>query len=266
MTWRMLQKRRVANSTRNGCSNVDKVFCCLKKEIKCLKENTAWKSYVEKTATNWQEFCLTEFKIQPCPTHLLKTMSQKKKNPAFVKFFRRQIWLTCQQFLTVPQFQEHTIWESNVNNLVSQECYGNIRRCLSWTCYLKQLWSFISEELLKPAPLRQREAAWPTQLIKIIPVRTELLQLLQFIQKKQSRGSIWWFESLWRAQALIVLLFRRCISSHHHSWQRSITRGHHCTVNTLKPPPTSKSSLSSQTNAENRWDKGRDFPKSSVFI
>lgn len=54
--------------------------------------------------------------------------------------------------------------------------------------------------------------------------------------------------SHWRAQALIVLLCRRCIGSHHHSWQYSITRGHHCTVNTeSNPAPTSEHSLSSQT-------------------
>lgn len=36
ITWRMLQKSRVAKSTRNGCSNVGKVFCCLKKKKKKL--------------------------------------------------------------------------------------------------------------------------------------------------------------------------------------------------------------------------------------
>lgn len=42
ITWRMLQKRRVAKSTRNGCSNVGKVFCCLEKK-KSFKENRAKK-------------------------------------------------------------------------------------------------------------------------------------------------------------------------------------------------------------------------------
>lgn len=102
ITWRMLQKRRVAKSTRNGCSNVGKVFCCLKK--KSFKENRAKKSFLEKTATNWQEFCLTEFKIQPCSLSIYWKI-MLPKIPAFVKFFRRQIWLTPQQFLTVLQFQ-----------------------------------------------------------------------------------------------------------------------------------------------------------------
>lgn len=86
ITWRMLQKSRVAKSTRNGCSNVGKVFCCLKKK-KSFKENRARKSFLEKTATNWQEFCLTEFKIQPCSAYLLK--GNVTKESSFCEIFQK---------------------------------------------------------------------------------------------------------------------------------------------------------------------------------
>lgn len=86
ITWRMLQKSRVAKPTRNGCSNVGKVFCCLKKK-KSFKENRARKSFLEKTATNWQEFCLTEFKIQPCSAYLLK--GNVTKESSFCEIFQK---------------------------------------------------------------------------------------------------------------------------------------------------------------------------------
>lgn len=102
ITWRMLQKSRVAKSTRNGCSNVGKVFCCLKK--KSFKENRARKSFLAgKLPQTGKSFAWQNSKYSPAQPIYWKAMLQK--NPAFGKFSRRQIWLTCQQFLTVLQFQ-----------------------------------------------------------------------------------------------------------------------------------------------------------------
>lgn len=68
----------------------------------------------------------------------------------------------------------------------------------------------------------------------------------------------------WRAQAVIVLLFRRCIGSHHHSWQYSITRGHHCTVNTLKG--NSLKVLAVLSDKQRKQMKQRNFPQLSFYL
>lgn len=56
------------------------------------------------------------------------------------------------------------------------------------------------------------------------------------------------------------------VSSHHHSWQYSITWKHHCTVNTAKENQLlPQSTCCPQINGENKWNKGRNFPQMFDF-